>query len=498
MSLIPLSRTHTFKAVVASALIVATSYADVKLPSLFSDGAVLQRDMPVPVWGTAAPGEEVTVNFAGQDAGTHTDKKGDWHVWLEPLKATDSGDMTVKGNNTVTLSNISVGEVWVCAGQSNMEGYAYHVRDTEDPALFDDLQYPDFRYFRVDKEIPSTISKDAKGNWVEIIPANQRAINNFSAIGLMLGRQLSKDLEVPVGIIQVAWGGSKIEAWMPREVLESRPEFKELLDSWAERAATVPDSFEEFKKRGRAGDTSILVKKVQEIPTRIYNGMLGPVIPYAVRGIVWYQGESNAYQPDPYAAQFVAMIESWRKLWNRPELDFVFVQLPAYRKPTPEPQFKSFWALLREAQEAALDLDNTYMISSIDIGEEDIHPKNKMRLTPRIYRTMQGGVYGKDVTYLNPRFEDVVFEDGKAMVSLQDLQEPLKTKDSGPVQGFALSGDDRKFYWADAKIDGDTLVVSSPKVANPVAVRYAYGENPPNNLVTASGLPVAPFRSDTW
>lgn len=470
----------------------------VSVPQLFSDGAVLQRDMPVAIWGKADPGETVTVSFAGQKAEAKADAEGKWHVWLEPMPATDPSMLIIKGTNQLTINDVCVGEVWLCAGQSNMEGYAYYTAEKEDPELLKNLDYPNFRYFRVGKEVPPKLLDDVGGDWVKIIDSNVRAINNLSAIGVMLGRDLSNDLKVPVGIIQVAWGGSKVEAWIPREVLESRPDFKELLDSWAEREATMPDTFEEMKAMQKAKDPNLKVTKPMEVPTRIYNGMLGPVIPYTIRGIVWYQGESNAYQPEPYREMFPAMITAWRERWGRADLPFIFVQLPGYQKPTAEPQFKSFWATLRESQEAALDLNDTYMVVSIDIGAEGIHPNNKTRLEPRIYKTVNAVGYGAKTPFRNPRFASADFQGGKAVVTLQDLDETIKTADGGPVQGFALAGSDNKFHWADATIDGDHIVVTSKAVPNPVAVRYAFGEQVPNNLVTASGLPVAPFRSDDW
>ncbi|WP_309384379.1 sialate O-acetylesterase [Cerasicoccus frondis] len=454
--------------------------------------------MPAPVWGKASPQESVTVEFNGQTLKTEADSEGSWSVWLEPMQAQDGSEMRITGENAITLKNIAVGEVWLCAGQSNMETYAFHVRDKEDPTLLDDLNYPNFRYFRVGKETPPEPIFDASGRWTPIVADNLRAINNISGIGLMLGRDLSNELDVPVGIIQVAWGGSRVEAWLPKEVLESRPEFRIILEEWADRMEALPDSFEAFKKQPKDKESKNYVRNIQETPTRIYNGMLSPIIPYAIRGIVWYQGESNAYQPEPYGELFPAMITSWRERWKKPDLPFIFVQLPAYREPSKQPQANSFWGDLRNSQAAALALPETYMVVSIDIGDADIHPNNKTRLEPRIYKTVAGGVYHKDVHFKSPKL-DTISIDGKAIiVSLKDMDEPLSTPVDEPIKGFAIAGENQKFHWAEAAIQGNQIKVWSDEVSSPVAVRYAYGEFPLNNLKTESGIPVAPFKSDNW
>lgn len=468
--------------------------ANVQLAAPFVTRMVLQRDMPVPVWGKATPGESVTVSFGGQNVTTTTDGEGKWVVWLQPLSASQRGTMTVKGNNTVTITDVVVGEVWLCSGQSNMETYLSDVNGQEDPTILQDINYPDIRMFKIAKEVTPQPVANVTGSWIAVTPANSVSIGAFSALGFLVARDLHKLQGVPVGIMQATFGGSRIEAWMPREVLESRPQFQAILAAWADREAIMPPTFAQYKIVAQT-DPAVAAIDVQEIPARLYNGMIAALMPYGIKGVLWYQGESGAYQPEIYRDLFPAMVSSWRERWGRPDLPFVFVQLPAYQTPVSQPVARSFWGDQRESQATVLNFANTFMVVSLDIGGTSIHPWNKTRLAPRLLRSMRGGVYGENIPYRYPRFDRLQISGPQVRVTFKDVGGGLATSDAGPVRGFALAGSNGRYYWADAAAieGGDTVVVSSTNVAQPVAVSYAYADNPPNNLVTTDGLPASPF-----
>jgi sialate O-acetylesterase len=472
--------------------------AKVTLSGVFSDGMVLQRGQKVPVWGRAEPSEKITVSFAGQTLNAEADTDGKWIAWLEPLKVEDKGEMVIDGTNKIQLHDVLVGDVWFCSGQSNLEHYFITVSEREDHEIMTNFEYPDIHLFRIEKEVTPQPLPGVRGKWAEATSKNLFEVQYFSALGLMLARDLYKAEHVPIGMIQATWGASLVEAFMSRATLESKPEFRPLLDSWTDREANMKSNFAEHQKARDKLKASGKDFVIQEAPDRLYNGMIAGLIPYAVRGILWYQGESSAYKPVLYRTLFPALISSWRESWGRPDLPFVFVQLPGYQDPSPEPPAQSFWALLREAQELALDLPSVYMVVSVDIGDKDIHPPNKVRLAPRIYRTIRGAVYGDQVPYLSPRFERMEVEDQAVRVHFRQLEGEIKTVDDQPIKGFALAGADKKWFWADAKIDGSTVVVTSDKVKNPVAVRYGFSENPQVNLITSNQITFAPFRSDKW
>lgn len=468
--------------------------ADVKLPAIIGDNMVLQAGKPVPIWGTAEPGEKVEVRVSSavsettkdasvaveqMQAKTATaDEQGHWMVTLDPLVATsESVGFVVTGNNKITLKNVLVGDVWLCSGQSNMEWSVANSDDAEQEIA--SAKHPKIRLFQV-KNVVSADEKleDVEGAWVECTP---ETVRNFSAVGYFFGRAIHKQTGQPVGLIQSDWGGTPAEAWTSREKLESVESLQPLLDRWKS----------EVEKNQTAASNP-------HHPATLFNAMIHPLIPYAIKGAIWYQGESNVSRAYQYRTIFPAMITDWRERWGQGEFPFLWVQLANYLERKEQPS-DSAWAELREAQNMALSLPNTGQALAIDIGEAgDIHPRNKQDVGKRLALAARHVAYGdKDVVYSGPTLKDATFEDGQAMLTFENIGSGLKAQ-GGELKGFAIAGEDQKFHWAETAIDGDKVIVKSAEVPKPVAVRYAWADNPAATLYNAEGLPASPFRTDDW
>ena len=478
-----------------------------KVPAIIGSNMVLQQDVPVPVWGFAAAGEQVTVKFRGQTKQATADANGKWMVKLDPLKPADPSEMTISGKTTISLTNILVGEVWLCSGQSNME---WSLRNSQDPEKYAaEAKYPSIRLFTVQKRNTDEPVTDVKGQWVECTP---ETVMNFSAVGYHFGRELHQTLGVPVGLINSSWGGTPVEAWTAKRYLEKDLEQKRLLEQYPKRV-------QEYNERKAAHEKAMAEYRVAAAeakkegkpapqgpgnapwfapgPTQLYNGMIAPLVPYAIRGAIWYQGESNAGNASGYQRQFPAMIKNWREDWGY-EFPFLFVQLANFMERKDHPE-ESAWAELREAQLMTLSLPKTGMAVIIDIGEaKDIHPKNKQDVGHRLALSAQKVAYGKDVVHSGPIFDSMKVEGDKVRLTFKHTGGGLVAGDGDTVKGFAVTGEDKKFVWAEAKIEGDAVVVWSKDVRKPVAVRYAWANNPEANLYNKDGLPASPFRTDDW
>lgn len=457
----------------------AVARAEVRLNGLFSDGAVLQRGQPVPVWGTAAPGEAVAVAFAGQTKPATADADGRWRVALEPLAASrESRTLVVRGTNIVEVRDVLVGEVWLLSGQSNMamlmEAMARpSERKPEWPARarrdIAEAADPLLREFRVDNRAAMRPRDDVptRTGWMIWTPKQAGA---WAAMAAYFGQRLRAELEVPVGIVMCAWGGSSGATWISAETLRG-PELNSL---WPEETS---------------GTTMNLAN------AHLYNGMLRPVAPYAITGFAWYQGETEAVPAfNPYVHRFLlkAMIQDWRRLWSRPELPFYVVQLPNREN---EPR----WTIVRESQVAALALPGTRLITTIDLGQAwDLHPRNKPDVANRLADRVLDLEYGRKTWPGEATFARASREPAALRISFYGAEAGLTTKDGQPPAEFEVAGDDRVFHPAVACIEGATVRVSAAPVANPVAVRYAWRSAPRVNLVHRGGIPVAPFRSDDW
>jgi sialate O-acetylesterase len=641
------------------------SRADVRVPSLIGDHMVLQQGRKVRVWGTAEPGERVTVTFDGNTARAVADERGRWQVFVGPFKAGGPFEMTVSGKNILTFRDVLVGEVWVCSGQSNMEWPLANAQDGAREVAQAD--YPEIHLFTVSKKTSATPLEDVEGRWVVTKP---QTVAQFSAVGYFFGRELYRRLKVPVGLIHTSWGGTPAEAWTSRDALAAEPAFKPMLNRfdaelkdlprlqseyerarvewgrryvtqdagnkgeamgyadparefadwrrmrvpqawesagldvdgsvWFRREVSVPaawagrdltlslgaiDDFDttyfdgvrvgatgeetpnswavprRYRVPGslvRAGRNVIAVRVFDRVggggfvggemwlapesaaktealpldgdwyykeestvpsrridysrqpqppgpanqnnPTVLYNAMLAPLLPYTIRGAVWYQGESNAGRAYQYRTLFPTMIRDWRARWGEGDFPFYFVQLPNWQPIKPEPS-ESEWAELREAQLMALRLPHTGMAVAIDLGSpEELHPRNKLPVALRLARWALAETYGQKLEESGPLYRAYTIEGDKVRVRFTHAKglQTMPGDKPAPLKGFAIAGADHKFVWADARIEGETVVVWSKSITQPLAVRYDWADSPDGNLYNSAGLPASPFRTDDW
>ena len=641
-------------------------FADVSLPAVFSNNMVLQRDIKIPVWGWASPGEEVTVVLGKDSAKVKADSDGYWRVDLkEHLASSEPMELVVKGKNTITVSNVLIGDVWICSGQSNMAMTVSRCKNKE--AEIAGADFPMIRHFKVGNRIQLVPVNDVSGSWSVASP---KTVGGWTAVGFFFARDLYKELNVPIGLINTSWGGTRVEAWISRpayskldgssadiakldglkkplvgakedykksvkdfktayrklELLEkdqahierySSPElddssWKEIVtpanwesqghpgldgEVWYRRTVKMPEtwagkdlalelgSIDEidtvyFNGKFVGGMGSIkplntgswnkprkyvvpgkLVKKGEAViamrivdqagqggpwggtkdqmfivsvdgkadldariplsgkwrydialalpnkpaaktspntATVLYNGMVNGLIPYGIKGAIWYQGESNAGNAYAYRVRFPAMISDWRERWGQGDFPFFWVQLANFRAAPTAPEDSS-WPVVRESQNKTLSLSNTGTALAIDIGDaKDIHPKNKQDLGKRMALAARKVAYGEDLVYAGPTYKSMKIEGNKIRINFDNIGGGLVAKD-GELAQFAIAGDDKQFVWADAVINGDSVVVSSKTVAAPVAVRYAWAMNPAGcNLYNKEELPANPFRTDDW
>ena len=461
----------------------------------------------------------MTVEFRGEKV-TATARGGKWMVYLKKLEAGGPDELKVTGKNSITLNDVLVGEVWIASGQSNMEWVMRNTfqADLEIPKTANPL----LRLYTVPKLKADKAVNDVPSNWTDCGP---NTISNFSAVGYYFGRDLQKALGVPVGVIHTSWGGSPAEVWMREEVLAANPGFKrDILDSYAESkrktdAAIV--AWEAERDAAKKSGAAFAKRRPSGAwkPAELYNGMIAPLIPYAIQGAIWYQGESNAGRAHQYRALFADMVSNWRHDWNQGDFTFLQVQLAPFKAIKPEPG-DSDWAELREAQNYAMKVLPKVGVAVItDVGEEkDIHPKKKEPVGARLALAARHIAYGEDFVWTGPTFKSLKVSGNKAAVTFKNTGAGLEARAipgleeaTGPavynqatgklhrsLKGFAVCGEDQKFFWADAEIDDDKVIVSSPHVAKPVAVRYGWADYPVVNLWNREGLPASPFRTDDF
>lgn len=496
-------------------LLATLARADVRLPAVLSDHMVLQRDKPVPVWGTAAAGERVTVEFAGQTATTTAGDDGRWQVRLTPLTASaEPRTLTVRGANELVLKDVLVGEVWLGSGQSNMAMAVRSARNFEQEQAAADL--PRIRMFTERSGAAKEPQTQGSGAWAV---CSSETVGAFSATAFFFGRELQRRLEVPVGLINSSVGGTPIESWISPEAQRSaeslKPYFAAIdaeiaaFDSVAaaEKHELALARWEEQVRRvkeqnARSDKQQPLPRKPQDPATLLerktnvgglFQGKIAPLVPYAIRGVIWYQGEANAAANKApfYRHQLPLLVEDWRAKWGE-ELPFAWAQLPNFGGRG------DGWCLVREAQLQTLRLPRTGMAIAIDIGEKsDIHPKNKQDVGLRLAAWALGDVYQQSVPDSSgPLPARAEFSQGSGRLSFTHAG-GLKPRD-GELRGFEVAGEDQVFRPAKAKIDGQQVVVSSAEVARPVAARYSWRDDPDGNLVNGAGLPASPFRTDNW
>jgi sialate O-acetylesterase len=474
--------------------------AEVRVPNIFGDHMVLQRQQPNKIWGKAGPGEQIRVSLLNQTHTAIASDEGAWLVTLDPMDAGGPHELVIEGSNVIKIKDVLVGEVWVCSGQSNMQ---WSVRQSNDPDLEAlAAKFPEIRMInfpRVGSQEP--IWDHPQATWKHCTPEN---VLDFSAVGYYFGRQLHQTLDVPIGLINNAWGGSACEAWIDREVLEQAGSYETMLSQWDQQSQQAKEL--EGLQDQRTEEENKLLKDLknrlagQHRPANIYNGVLASHIGYGIRGVIWYQGESNAGRAYQYRDLFPLMISSWRDEWDEGDFPFYWVQLADFRAETESPA-ESDWAELREAQTMTLDrLPNTGQAVIIDIGEgKDIHPKNKADVGRRLARLALANDYGIEIAANSPRYQSMEIKDGKIILSFQFIDGGWRPFDVNRPVGFTIAGQDRKFVEAEAKIlDDKRIEVSSPAVAEPVAVRYAWADNPICNMYDSAGLPLTPFRTDDW
>lgn len=630
------------------ALMALQTWADVRLPKVFGSHMVLQRRKPVPVWGWSDPNEKITVQFNNQTKTAKADKTGKWQLRLDPTEAGGPFTLTVRGKrNTVSFDDVLVGEVWVCSGQSNME---WVVKSSVNAAKeIQEANYPQIRHFKVPHDLSLTPKDDVLGGeWKLCSP---ETAGDFTAVGYFFARELQKELNVPIGLLNTSWGGTQSESWTSREAMESFDEFKPALATmpknldeyakqrmeqlqaqiaklqgglpdateirqwsgadlndaswptlrlpdlfdrkaipgfdgvvWFRREVTLPDELagkemtlnlgpiddtdetyvngvkvgntsqgglvrsytvpvgtlkpgrnvisirvedygggggfpakeDQFKLSGNGKDLSLVgdwkfriadfnrnavLVNPNSTGTILYNAMLNPLIPYAIEGAIWYQGETNAGRAFQYRKTFPLMITDWRTRWGQGDFPFLFVQLASFNAANGNSVKGSTWGELREAQTMTLALPNTGMAVTSDIGEpKDIHPKNKQDVGKRLALNALKTVYGQDRVYSGPVFKSMEVNGNKAVLTFDHVGGGLMSSDKyGYLKGFEVAGADQKFYWAKAEIQGDKVIVYANEVATPVSVHYGWADdNGEVNLYNKEGLPAVPFRTDTW
>ncbi len=513
----------SWKQLFAALLLLATlnvfdegqAQAEIKLPAIIGDHMVLQQGQKNPLWGWADPGEKITVSVDGQSHTAMADAKGKWTITLDPLKVGGPYEITIEGKETITLKDVLVGEVWICSGQSNM---AWTVSSSNDADLeIKTANYPKIRLISVPQVGTQEPQDNFNGKWEACTP---QSVANFSAVGYFFGRQLYQTLDVPIGLIDNAWGGSAAEAWVNRKRLEEEPAFKGLMERWGniEKTYDYDKLMANYKKQLEKWNAAVKKAKADgkpvprrprgprnlltgnHRPSNIYNGVLKPTIGYGIKGVIWYQGESNASRAYQYRKLFPFMIQNWRDEWKQGDFPFYWVQLADFRGEKPEPA-DSDWAELREAQTMTMSkLPNTGEAVIINLGEaSDIHPKNKQDVAKRLARWALAKDYGINIVHQSPQYKSMEVKGNKAILTFDHVGGGLDTFDVRTPIGFTIAGADKKFVNASAKIIGkNKMEVWNDAIAKPASVRYAWADNPVCNVQNKEGLPLTPFRTDDW
>lgn len=513
----------------AAVLLVPSLRADVKLPSILGSEMVLQQELNVPIWGKADPGEKVTVTFAGQTKSAVAGEDGKWRIALDPLKASAEGrTLTVSGKNTINLEKVVVGEVWLCSGQSNMQ---LALRSSQGGREAVDSANPAIRLFAVEPLSAIQPQEDVSGKWQVCTP---ESVEFFSAVGYYFGDTLQQRLKVPVGLINASWGGQNIETFTPRAALSDAQPWSKSLAGRIDREVQTYDpvaaqkryeealakwelSMENYKQAKAAGTAKGSAPQKPPSPektpgpSRLYNAMISPLIPFAMRGAIWYQGEANRGDGMIYTEKMRTLIEGWRKAWDQGEFPFLFVQLapcryfgdrnngldplePASAEIRPSQRFPYLW----QAQLDALKIPGTGMAATVDLDGPSLHPSRKKEVGERLAGWALAKVYGKgEAVYSGPLYRGIKEEGGALRVSFDHTGSGLASRDGKDLTWFEIAGEDKVYYPAQAKIEGVEVVVSSDRVGAPKSVRYGWDEIAMPNLMNKEGLPASAFISDS-
>jgi sialate O-acetylesterase len=466
---------------------------DLKLPAIFSDNMVLQQKTNAPVWGWNTPGKEIQVtgSWNNKTVKTTTDNSGKWKLKVSTPAAGGPYTLVIKSETSISFQNVMIGEVWVCSGQSNMEmpvkGWPNAPALNSDTTIKGASKYPNIRLFNLQKKISQSPLSDCTGQWVISSP---ETVAKFSAAGYFFGLEIYKRLNIPVGLIMTAWGGTPSEAWTSAEYISKYEEFKPAIDK-----ITKPEFKNDSSVIKMLADTRSRDGFNADYPSSLYNGMINPLIPFAIKGAIWYQGESNVYNPKLYAKIFPDMVKCWRSNWNQGDFPFYFVQIAPY-----DYGVNSKSELLREAQlHSYKTIPNSGIVFTMDIGAiKNIHPPDKESVGKRLANWALAKDYGiKDVVYCGPIYKSMMHEEDEIRIFFDFAKNGLEAK-GGELTNFEIAGNDHKFVPALAVIENNTVSVHSFSVPNPVAVRYGWSNTATPNLFSIEGLPASSFRTDDW
>ncbi len=484
-----------------------TVKANVKPNTLFSKNMVLQQGVKVPVWGKADEGEQVTVSFAGQKVSTIT-KQGKWMVELKPLKADESPKkLLIEGKNRIEIDSVLVGEVWICSGQSNMEmvlGKSWPLPITNVQQEIANAKYPSIRQFSIQKRVSDTLVWDANGSWTA---CDTSTAKNFTAVGYFFARDLYNHFHVPIGLIFAAWGGTPAERWTPRDALSADTGLKKIVDAYNLSVKQYPLERAKYKEEEAAllakwvADTLAASQAHKTIPRKpsapanplggaggIYNYMINPIIPYAIKGVIWYQGEADRDKSEQYKRLFPTLINAWRTNFGQGQFPFLFAMIAPWMNQSP---------LIREAQLFTLSkVPNTAMASTIDCGDSlNIHPPHKQPVGARLAIAARALAYNEKIEFAGPMYDSEKIVGNKIEITYTHVGKGLESK-SGDLIGFAIAGEDKKFIPVTAVIKGNRVEVSHPNISSPKYVRFGWANFPKINLYNKDGLPAVPFRTD--
>ncbi len=468
--------------------------------SIFGNNMVIQQGIKAPIWGMAKPNEMVTISIAGKKEKSKADAMGNWMLKLPKMKSGGPFKMSISTTtDSVVYPSVYVGEVWLAGGQSNMQFTLPECKNAG--AEIAAANYPDISFFTVKLNMSATPLNQVNGEWLPCTPQNAKT---YSAAAYFFARELHKDKNVPVGIIASSWGGTPAEAWTSSESLINYPVFKDsviryqnLQEDWSKLYSNFIAARDSIKKLNN-GTKPPQLPAQKNYPTSLYNAMIAPLVPYAIKGVIWYQGENNAPRALQYRTLFPLLITDWRTKWKNESMPFIFVQLANYKAKNEQPVFKDDWASLREAQTMTLSLPKTGMALAIDIGlANNIHPTNKQDVGKRLYLAAKHIAYNESVVYSGPQFVNMNIKESMIELSFKHEGAGLKSN-CDTLKGFAVAGEDKKFYWATAQIEGNKVIVTCKDVTKPVSVRYAWASNPDACLFNKEGLPAIPFRTDDW
>ena len=466
--------TRLFAAIVLVVMVSPTLRADLNVPKIFSDSMVLQRDQSIPVWGWEDAGTEVHVLFEGEVKKATAGDDGKWMVRLSPQKAGGPYKMVIEGQNRVEFNDVLVGEVWLCSGQSNMEWTVSNSNNPKEEIAA--ASHPRIRHIKfAHRPSAAPLTDVPSSGWQVCSP---KTVGGFTGVGYFFGRELLGELDVPVGLIGCNWGGTRIEPWTPPVGFKETPGL-----------SAIADKLDEFPTKNNQGKVN------HQSPLALYNGMVHSIVPYGMRGAIWYQGESNNGEGMLYHEKMKALIHGWRKVWDNDSMPFGFVQLAPYTYGGDPTRLAGIW----EAQTATLKVPHTGMAVTVDVANlKDIHPRNKQDVGRRLALWALSESYGqKEIVYSGPIYKSMKVEGGRIRISFDHVGSGLVSRDDKPLNWFTIAGDDGKFVEATATIDGQDVVVTAESVAKPTAVRFGWSQLAEPNLSNKEGLPASPFRTDS-